>query len=167
LKLHKEEPLLFWGKSEEAVLNRAYGGFLFLGLITLPLGLGGLLSALHLMNFDEGSGGAGEWLAGWTLYLGLLLGLPAFAGMIVATLNGIRQTVRFRHRALVVLSGISIVCAGGLIVVMAMDGDPDRPIVAFGLDTAFGTYIASNVLIPAWWFLKGRRLYRSQQFSPE
>jgi len=33
----------FRGKSEEAVLNRAYGGFLFLGLITLPLGFGGLL----------------------------------------------------------------------------------------------------------------------------
>ena len=158
-------------KNTRASVNRAYGGFLFLGLITLPLGLGGLLSALHLINFDEGSGGVGEWLAGWALYLGILLALPAFVGMIVATWNGIRQTVRFRHRALVVLSGISIVCGGGLIAVVpttpGWNGGPNPPIVDFGLGTAFGTYIAANVLIPAWWFLKGRRRYRSQEFSPE
>jgi len=110
------------------------------------------------MNFDEGS-------AGWVLYLELFLGLPAFVGMIVATWNGIRQTVRFRHRALVFLSGISIVCGGGLIVVLPntprWNGGPNQPIVDFGLGTALGTYIAANILIPAWWFLKDRRRYRS------
>jgi hypothetical protein len=150
--------LQFRGKSEEAVLNRTYGGFLFLGLITLPFGLGGLLSGLHLMSFDEGSGGAGEWLSGEAMYLALLLGLPASVGMIVATLNGIRQTVRFRHTALVVLSGVSIVCGGGLIAV-GWSGGPDLPIVDYGMGIAFGTYIAANVLIPAWWYVKGRRRY--------
>ena len=153
------------------MLNRAYGGFLFLGLIALPFGLGNLLSVLHLMSFDEGSGGVGEWLSGEALYLGMLLGLPAFVGMIVATLNGIRQTVRFRHTALVVLSGVSIVCGGGLIAVVpntqGWNGGRDLPIVDYVMGIAFGTYITANVLIPAWWYVKGRRRYRSQEFSPK
>jgi hypothetical protein len=37
----------FRGDSDEARLNRAYGGFGFLGLITLPLGVGSLLEAFH------------------------------------------------------------------------------------------------------------------------
>ena len=44
-------------RSDEFLLNRAYGCFAFLGLATLPGGVGTLLYVLHWMNFDEGSTG--------------------------------------------------------------------------------------------------------------
>jgi hypothetical protein len=40
-------------RGDESLVNRAYGCFAFLGLATLPVGVGALLYVLHWMNFDE------------------------------------------------------------------------------------------------------------------
>lgn len=143
------------GKSDESQLNRAYGCFAFLGLATLPVGVGILLSVLHWMNFDEGS-----TAGGWAMYLGILLGPPLSAAIVGASIYGIRQTVRFRHRALIVLSVITIACSGGLTVLMLYEG-PDLPIVDYGIGITFAIYITANIFLPAWWFAKGRQRYRS------
>lgn len=147
-------------KHDESLLNRAYCGFGFLGLMTLPLGLAALLSQLGLMNFDEGSGGIGERLSGLAYLVGILLGLPIFAGMVYATIYGIWQTVRFRHPGLVVLSTVSIVCGGGLMIYIPMADVPGPPYLEYLADSGGGIYVAANVLIPAWWFTMGRRHYR-------
>jgi hypothetical protein len=44
-------------RSDQSLLNRAYGCFAFLGLATLPVGVGALLYLQHWMNFDEGTTG--------------------------------------------------------------------------------------------------------------
>ena len=146
-------------RSDESQLNRTYGCFAFLGLATLPIGVGSLLSVLHWVNFDEGS-----TAGGLAMYFGMLLGAPLSVGILGASIYGLWQTVRFRHRALIVLSAITIACCGGLIVLMlytpAWNGDLDLPIVDYGMGVSFGIYIAANLLIPAWWFIKGRQHYR-------
>jgi hypothetical protein len=153
-------------KSDESRLNRAYACFAFLGLATLPVGVGALLSVLHWMNFDEGS-------TGFTLVLLFGMGLAPLLsiGMVGASIFGIWQTVRFRHPALVVLSMVSIVCGGGLIALLpytpGWNGGPDLPIVDYGMGVAFGIYIAANILIPAWRFVIGRRRYRSKALAHE
>jgi len=139
---------------EYARLNRAYRCFAFLGLVTLPFGLGALLDEFHLMNFDAI---VGIKLEGWTIFLGI-------PGMLCATIYGIRQTVRFRHPALVVLSVISIIFWGGTMIYMRYsDLHPTLDYVTgYVLGIAFGIYITANIFIPAWWFTMGRRRYRSK-----
>jgi hypothetical protein len=148
-------------RSDESLLNRAYGCFAFLGLATLPVGIGALLYVLHWMNFDEGSTGGTL-----TMLFGMALATPLAIGMVGASIFGIWQTVRFRHPALVVLSMVSIVCGVGLIVLLphtqGWNGRPDSPVVDGGMGVAFGIFIVANLLIPAWWFIKGRRHYRSK-----
>ncbi len=151
-------------KSNESLLNRAYGCFAFLGLATLPVGVGILLSVLHWMNFDEGS-------TGGTLVMlfGMGLAVPLSLGMLGASIFGIAQTVRLRHPGLVVLSVISVVCGGGMIALLpktpVWNGAPDLPIVDYAIGIAFGIYIAGNVLIPVWWFTLGRRPYRTRAWA--
>ena len=151
-------------KSDESRLNRAYACFAFLGLATLPVGLGALLSALHWMSFDEGTNGGTV-----SMLFGMALAVPLSIGMMFATVYGIQQTVRFRHRALVVLSIITVVCGGGLIALLphmpGWNGGPDVPIVDYGMGAAFGIYILGNISIPAWWFAKGKRLYKSKALA--
>ena len=142
--------------SNELRLNRAYRCFSFLGLVTLPIGVAALLSMLHWMNFDEGS-----TAGGWAMYLGMLLGAPFSVAIVGASIYGIWQAVRFRHRALIVLSVITIACGGGLTVLMLYEG-LDLPIVDYGMGITFAIYITANIFIPAWWFAKGRRRYRSR-----
>jgi hypothetical protein len=152
-------------KSDDALLNRAYGCFGFLGLVTLLFGIVALLSQFGLMNFNEGSNGFG-----WMLVGGMLLGPPLLVGMLVASVWGIVLTVKFwRHSALVVLSVVSIVCGGGLLTVMAIEWDvsPGSSTLTPAMDIAGGVYIAANVLVPAWWFIKGRRRYRSEALAQE
>jgi hypothetical protein len=153
-------------RSDESLLNRAYGCFAFLGMATLPVGVGALLSVLHWMNFDEGS--TGFMLV---MLFGMVLAVPLSVGILGASIFGISQTMRFRHPALVVLSLISIACGGGMIVLLphtpVWNGGPDFPIVDYGMGIAFGIYIVGNVLIPAWWFIKGRRRYRTEAFAQE
>lgn len=156
-------------KSDDSRLSRAYGCFAFLGLITLPLGLAALLQAFGLMNFDVGtigkdSGGVGQTLSRLALLVGMLLGLPIIAGVLYASIYGIRQTVRFRHTPLVVLSVVSIVCGGGLLIVVANEWDiySGTPTLRYAMDIAGAVYVAANVLIPAWWFSKGKRRYRTK-----
>jgi hypothetical protein len=142
-------------KSDDALLNRAYGCFGLLGLVTMSFGIAALLSQFGLVNFDEGSHGSG-----WTLVGAMLLGPPLLVGMLFASVCGILLTVKFRrHSALVVLSVISIVCGGGLVIVLASEWDahPGSPALTHAVDIAGGLYITANVLIPAWWFTKGRR----------
>ncbi len=91
---------------EYARLNRAYRCFAFLGLVTLPFGIAALLDEFHLINFDAI---VGVRLEGWTIFLGI-------PGMLCATIYGIRQTVGFRHPALVVLSVVSIIFWGGTMI---------------------------------------------------
>ena len=81
--------------------------------------------------------------------------------LLIGSIYGFWQTVRFRHRALIVLSVITIACGSSLIVLVRYDG-PDLPIVDYGMGIAFAIYIIANVFIPAWWFAKGRRRYRSR-----
>ena len=145
-------------KSDDALLNRAYGCFGFLGLASLPFGIAALLSHFGLMNFDEGSNGFT-----WTLVFGMFLGPLLLVGMLVASVSGIVLTVKFwRHSALVVLSLVSIVCVGGGVTYISYSDAPNLP---HYLDNAVAIgaaiYIAANVLIPAWWFAMGRRRYRS------
>jgi hypothetical protein len=148
-------------RSDESLLNRAYSCFAFLGLATLPVGVGALLYVLHWMNFDEGSTGGTL-----TMLFGMGLATPLAIGMVCASIFGFWQTVRFRHPALVALSMVSIVCGGGLIALLpytpGWNGGPDSPIVDYGMSVAFGIYIAANLLIPAWWFINGRRHYGSK-----
>jgi hypothetical protein len=147
-------------KSELPRLNRAYACFAFLGLATLPVGVGALLSVLRWMNFDEGSTGGSL-----AMLFGMALATPLFLGMLAASIFGIWQTMRFRHPALIVLSVISVACSGGLIILLpntpGWKGGSDSPMVDYGMGIAFGIYIAANLLIPAWWFTQGRRRYRS------
>jgi hypothetical protein len=101
------------GKSAESRLNRAYACFAFLGLATLPIGVGALLSVLHWMNFDEGSTGFQL-----VLFFGMVLATPLSIGIVGALIFGLWQTVRIRHRPLIVLSIVAIVLGGGLIVAL-------------------------------------------------
>lgn len=153
-------------RNDESPLNRAYGCFAFLGLATLPVGVGALLYVLHWMNFDEGSTGGTL-----TMLFGMALAVPLAMGMVGASIFGIWQTVRLRHPALLVLAMVSIVCGGGLIALVPQtpgwNGGPDPPIVDYGMSVAFGIYIAANILIPAWWFVVGRRRYRSKVLAQE
>ena len=151
---------------EYARLNRAYRCFAFLGLVTLPFGLAALLQAFGLMDFNFVVGtdarGVGQRLSQLALVVSLVLGGPIVLGMLGATVYGIRQTVRFRHTALVVLSLVSIVCGSGLMILLAILGNGGGPIVEYAIDIAFGSYITANVFVPAWWFAMGRRRYRSK-----
>ena len=143
---------------EYSRLNRAFGCFAFLGLATLPVGVGILLSVLHWMNFDEGSNGGTL-----VMLFGMGLAAPLSVGMLGASIYGIQQTVRFRHTALVALSAISIACGVGMLGLLpytpVWNGGPDFPIVDYAIGIAFGIYVTANLLIPAWWFTKGRRRY--------
>lgn len=152
------------GKSDESLLDRAYGCFGFLGLASLPFAIGALLSQFGLMNFDEGSNGFMLMVV-----FGMFLGPLLLVGMLVASVSGIALTVKFwQHSALVVLSVISIVCGGGGIVIFVSYWDvPSFPhyldnVLAIGA----AIYIAANILIPAWWFTKGRRRYRNTTAPP-
>ena len=133
---------------EYARLNRAYRCFAFLGLVTLPFGIAALLDEFHLINFDAI---VGVRLEGWTIFLGI-------PGMLCATIYGIRQTVRFRHPALVVLSVVSIIFWGGMMIYFRYFDY----VTGYVLGIAFGIYITANIFIPAWWFTMGRRRYRSK-----
>jgi hypothetical protein len=133
---------------EYARLNRAYRCFAFLGLVTLPFGIAALLDEFHLINFDAI---VGVRLEGWTIFLGI-------PGMLCATIYGIRQTVRFRHPALVVLSVVSIIFWGGTMIYFRYFDY----LTGYVLGIAFGIYITANIFIPAWWFTMGRRRYRSK-----
>jgi hypothetical protein len=139
-------------------MNLAYGCFAFLGLMALPVGLSGLLSEFGLRNPDQGSGGVGEVLIRLTVAFSTVFGFPLFVGMIVASVYGIKRTVRFRHAALVVLSTISIVCGGGFLTVMANEWDvyPGGRTLTYAMDIVGGLYVSANILIPAWWFTTRR-----------
>ncbi len=39
---------------------------------------------------------------------------------------------------------------------------PITLVMALPLGVAFGIFIAANLLIPAWWFIKDRRRYRAR-----
>jgi hypothetical protein len=153
-------------KSEKSRLNRVFGCFAFLGLATLPVGVGILLSVLHWMSFDEGTNGG--TLA---MLFGMGLAAPLSLGILGASIFGILQTVRLRHPALVVLSAISIACGGGMIALLpktpVWNGGPDFPMVDYGIGIAFGIYVVANILIPAWWFTRGRRNYRSNALAKQ
>jgi hypothetical protein len=153
-------------KSDESRLNRAYGCFAFLGLATLPVGVGVLLSILGWMNFDEGTAGGSM-----AMFFGMALAPPLSLAMMGASIFGVWQTVRFRHPGLVVLSAVSVVCGAGLILLMSYtppwNGGTDRPALDYGMGIAFGIYIAANLFIPAWWFIIGRQRYRSKAFAQE
>lgn len=159
-------------RSEYARLNRAYRCFAFLGLVTLPLGLAALLDASGVMKFGVGTigvdtTGVGGMLSRWALALGMLLGGPILAGMLYATVDGIRQTVRFRHRTLVVLSVVSVVCWVGTIIYISYSDLPGHPWIQSAWEIGGEVYVAANVLIPGWWFIKGRRRYRTVEFAQE
>jgi hypothetical protein len=152
-------------KSDDALLDRAYACFGFLGLVTLLIGIAALLSQFGLMNFKEGSNGFT-----WTLVFGMFLGPLLLVGMLVASVWGVVLTVKFwRHSALVVLSVVSMLCGGGLLTVMAIEWGvyPGSSTLTHAMDIAGGAYIAANVLIPAWWFAMGRRRYRSEAHAQE
>ena len=138
----------------------------FFGLATLPVGVGILLSVLHWMSFDEGSTeGSLVMLFGMVHCHAAFCGDPGRYDLWDPADGAARQ------RALIVLSAISIVCGGGLIVLMpytpGWDGGPDSPMVDYGMGIAFGIYVTANIVIPAWWFTKGRRRYKGDAFAPE
>ena len=147
-------------QSDEYRLNRAYRCFAFLGIVMFPLVIMDLLS-----QFEAANGIVERWGVLAEL-VGMILALPIFAGMLYATIYGIRQTVRFRHRPLVFLSAVSIICGGGFMLSIPYWDSPRSPVLDHVTNylrgLGFGLYIAANVLIPAWWFIKGRGHYRSK-----
>ncbi len=144
-------------KSDDALLDRAYGCFGFLGLASLAFGLSVLLS--------ESSGLGGRL----TVLFGMLLPLALMLGMFAASVCGIVLTVKFRrHPALVVLSVVSIVCGGGGMIYISHSVLPDLPhYLEYAPTIGVAIYVAANVLIPAWWFAMGRRRYRSKALAQE
>lgn len=152
---------------EMSRLNRAYACFAFLGLVSLPFGLAALFQKVGLMNFDQGSGGLGERFSGDAYHLGILLGGPILIGMLVASVYGIVRTLEFRHPALAVLSVNAIVCGGGTILLIFLSDSVNTPILDYVTGIGFGIYVAGNLLIPAWWFFKGRRQYRETTLQRE
>ena len=143
-------------QSDEFRLNRAYRCCAFLGIVTLPFPLLDLLTRLEAAN------GIVERWGGLAELVGMILALPIFAGMLYATIYGIRQTVRFQHRPLVFLSAVSIICGGGFMLSIPYWDSPSSAVTNYLLSLGFGLYIAANILIPAWWFIKGRKHYRSK-----
>jgi len=142
-------------RSDASLLNRAYGCFAFLGIVTLPFPLLDLLSKfVGDRNFES-----------WGLLAelaGMLLAFPVLAGVLYATIYGIRQTVRFRHRPLVFLSAVSIICGGGFLLSIPYWDSPRNAVRDYLMALGFGLYMAANILIPAWWFIKGRRQYSAK-----
>jgi hypothetical protein len=141
-------------QSDEFRLNRAYRCFAFLGIVTLPFPLLDLLT-----QFKAANGIVERWGVLAELVV-MILALPTFAGMLYATIYGIRQTVRFRHRPLVFLSAVSIICGGGFLLSIPYWDSPNGAVTGYLMALGFGLYIAANNLIPAWWFIKGRGHYR-------
>ncbi len=142
-------------QSDEFRLNRAYRCFAFLGIVTLPFPLLDLRT-----QFKAANGIVERWGVLAELVV-MILALPTFAGMLYATIYGIRQTVRFRHRPLVFLSAVSIICGGGFLLSIpywdSFGHDPHH-VTDYLLGFGFSLYVAANVLIPAWWFIKGRAI---------
>ena len=143
-------------QSDEFRLNKAYRCFAFLGIITLSIGLLDLLSEFEAANSIMESWGELAELAG------MLLAFPILAGMLYSTIYGIRQTVRFRHRPLVFLSAVSIICVGVFLLSIPYWDSPGNVVTSYLMPLGFEFYLWANILIPAWWFIKGRRHYRSQ-----
>jgi hypothetical protein len=143
-------------QKDEFLLNRAYRCFAFLGIVTFTIGLLDLLS-----EFEAANGIVQQW--GLLAELaGMILALPILAGMLYATIYGIRQTARFRHRPLVFLSAVSIIGGGAFMLSIPYWDSPGDAVTNYLMSLGFGFYIAANILIPAWWFIKGRRHYRSK-----
>jgi len=141
--------------SDEVRLNRAYRCFGFLGIVMLPFPLLDLLSEFLSKDIVESWGLLAE-------LVGMLLAFPVLVGVLYATIYGIRQTVRFGHRPLVFLSAVSIICGGGFLLSIPYWDSPRNAVREYLMALGFGFYIAANILIPAWWFIKGRRQYRSK-----
>ena len=159
-------------KTIEFRLNRAYRCFAFLRLITLPVGLAALLDALGLMKFDMGtigvdSSGVGQTLTRWAFAVAMLLGIPILAGMLYATIYGIWQAARLRHQPLVVLSAVSIICWLGTLIYIPYSDVPGHPYLEYAWEIGGEIYVAANLVIPAWWFTKGRRRYRRNAVAHE
>ena len=143
-------------QSDEFRLNRAYQCFAFLGIVTIPFPLLDLLT-----QFKAANGIVERWGVLAELVV-MILALPIFAGMVYATIYGIRQAVRFRHRPLVFLSAASIICGGGFMLSIPYWDSPGHAVTGYLMSLGFGLYMGANILIPAWWFIKGRRHYRSE-----
>ena len=147
-------------QSDEFRLNRAYRCFAFLGIVTFPFVLLDLLS-----QFKAANGIVQEWGV-LAEMVGMVLALPILAGMIYAMYYGVRQTMRFRHRPLVFLSAVSIICGGGFLLSIlywnSSRHDDAHHVTDYLMSLGFGLYICANILIPAWWFISGRRHYRSK-----
>ena len=143
-------------QKDEILLNRAFGCFTFLGVVPLLIGFLDLL-----IQFETAKGNEENWglLVELTV---MILALPVLAGMLYATTYGIRQTVRFRHRPLVFLSAVSIICGGGFLLSIPYWSSPNNAVTNYLVAFGFWFYAAANILIPAWWFIKGRRHYRSE-----
>ena len=143
-------------RSDASLLNRAYGCFAFLAIVPFLLALLDVLS-----NFETAKGIVERW-SGLAELVGMLLAFPALAGMLYATIYGIRQTVRFRQPPLVFLSAVSIICGGGFLLSIPYWDSPRNAVREYLMALGFGFYLGANILIPAWWFIKGRRRYKSK-----
>ena len=159
-------------KTIEFRLNRAYRCFAFLGLITLPVGLAALLDALGLMKFDMGtigvdSSGVGQTLTRWAFAVAMLLGIPILAGMLYTTIYGIWQAMRLRQQPLLVLSAVSIICWLGTLIYIPYSDLPGHTYLEYAWEIGGEIYVAANLLIPAWWFTKGRWRYGSNSVGQE
>jgi hypothetical protein len=103
----------------------------------------------------------------WGLLFEIFLAIPLFVVMLIVSVCGIVRTVRLRHTALVVLSAIAIVCGGGCVTLeltLRGGGGGSLGVVA---GIAAGIFLAANVLIPAWWFISGRRDYKSEALAQQ
>ena len=144
---------------EAARLDRAYLCFAFLGLVTLPFVVFDVVDEFGLLN--------PKTLDNWGELFEITLAIPLFLAMVILSVYGIVRTVQIRHPGLVALSAISVVCGGGYMgfaLTMLNGGSRVLEDVAAG---AFVIYIAANVLIPGWWFLIGRRRYKSERQAQE
>jgi hypothetical protein len=138
------------------LLDQAYGCFAFLGFSNLPFGLVTLLELFGLLNLNDRSG-VGATLAGWAELFEYTLAIPLFVAMLTASVYGIRRTVQHPDPALVVLSGISIVCEGTFISLLFKEWNVGSNVVGDMLEIGYGIFIAANIILPARWLIVRRR----------
>lgn len=127
--------------------------FAFADLVVL------LISAITTLDANNSEG--------WGMLLGPTIGLAAFVAALCGMVAALRQ---WRYRPLLLLGVCSILVLMMMPISIAFEGST-RPasrgaIILFYLAEALSlTCMAIVVLVPFWWFIRGRRRYRGPLLS--
>ena len=128
-------------------LDRAYACYAYVGLFTIAM-----LAVVALPSTEKKEG------------YGMALVLPG-ALLPVAFVAAIVMTVRLRrHRALIFLSLSTLILTLVFLAVGISDWSAEG-LSEYAVNTVVGVYGAGAVLVPVWWFVKGRRHYRDNALT--